>query len=46
MLRTIQIGSCISVQGLFVRELPDGTVVVRVDAATFAGKPVAPARQN
>ena len=40
MLRTITLGSAISVQGMFVRTLPDGRVVVQVDKNTFAGVPV------
>ena len=40
MLRTITIGSCVSVQGLFVRTLPDGKVVIRVDGKEIAGIPV------
>lgn len=40
MLRTIVLGSCVSVQGTFVRALPDGRIVVRVGAKTFAGRPV------
>lgn len=40
MLRTITIGSCISVQGIFVRNMPDGRVVVQVDDNVFAGTPV------
>ena len=40
MLKTIVIGSCVSVQGLFVRRLDNGKVVVRVGARDFAGLPV------
>lgn len=40
MLRTIILGSAISVQGIFVRALPDGRIVVKVDKETFAGIPV------
>ena len=40
MLRTITIGSYMSVQGYFVRTLPDGRVVVRVGDQTYAGRPV------
>lgn len=42
MLRTISIGSCISVQGLFVGQQADGRVIVRVDDKTFVGRPVVP----
>ncbi|WP_191286862.1 hypothetical protein [Aliiroseovarius zhejiangensis] len=40
MLRTIVLGSCVMVQGQFVRDLPDGRIVVRVDDRLFAGRPV------
>ncbi len=40
MLRTIQIGSYGLVQGLVVRNLDDGRVVIRVDDKTFEGVPV------
>ena len=40
MLRTITIGSAISVQGIFVRALPDGRIIVKVGEALFSGKPV------
>ena len=44
MLRTISIGSCVSVQGLLVGQQADGRIVVRVDEKTFVGFPVAQAR--
>ncbi|MFD1913577.1 hypothetical protein [Halodurantibacterium flavum] len=40
MIRTINIGSYISVQGMFLRQLPDGKVAVRVGDKTFVGTPV------
>ena len=40
MLRTITLGSCVSVQGQYVRDLPNGLVLVKVGGRTFAGKPV------
>ena len=40
MLRTIEISSCMQVQGLFVRQLDDGHIVVRVDGKTYQGRPV------
>ncbi|WP_176559269.1 hypothetical protein [Rubellimicrobium roseum] len=40
MLRTIQIGTCMSVQGLLVRQLDDGRVVIRVGSKTYKGYPV------
>jgi len=41
MLQTITIGSYISVQGLLVRHLPDGKMIVRVDDKQFVGTPIA-----
>ena len=46
MLRTISLGSCVSVQGLFVGHQSDGKIIVRVDEKTFVGFPVAQARQG
>lgn len=40
MIRTITVGSHISVQGVFERDGRDGTIVVRVGAQTYQGKPV------
>lgn len=40
MLQTIILGSCVSVQGLLEKKLPDGRVAVRVGALTYTGKPV------
>ncbi|WP_258953911.1 hypothetical protein [Cognatishimia activa] len=40
MLRTIMVGSCISVQGFFVRNLPNGLIAVRVGERVFQGRPV------
>lgn len=40
MLKTITVGSCISVQGTFVKTLSNGRVVVRVGERTFEGHPV------
>lgn len=40
MIRTIVIGSHISVQGLFVRALADGRIAVRDGDKTYIGKPV------
>ncbi len=44
MLRTIAVGSCVSIQGLVVGHLADGKVMVKVDEKTFVGYPVAPVR--
>ena len=40
MLRTIVLGSCVSVQGTFVRALANGKIVVRVEGRDYAGYPV------
>ena len=40
MHRTIMVGKYLSVQGTFVRQLPDGRVEVRVGDKVFAGKAV------
>ncbi len=40
MLQTILLGSCVYVQGTFVRKLDDGKVVVRVGDQLFKGLPV------
>lgn len=40
MLRTIILGSCVSVQGTFERKLDNGKILVRVGKLLFAGVPV------
>ena len=40
MIRTITIGSYISVQGIFERAMANGNIVVRVGSQTYEGKPV------
>lgn len=40
MLRTIVVGSCVSVQGTFESQLDNGKIVVRVGEGLFTGKPV------
>ncbi|WP_280633990.1 hypothetical protein [Paracoccus ravus] len=40
MIRTITIGSYISVQGVFERQVANGNIVVRVGTKTYEGKPV------
>jgi len=46
MLRTITLGSCVSVQGLQVGQLPNGNIIVRVDEKNYVGKPIMPARKS
>ncbi|EAU48112.1 MULTISPECIES: hypothetical protein [Salipiger] len=41
MLRTIILGSCVSVQGILEKSLPDGRIAVRVGNQVFTGNPVA-----
>lgn len=40
MLRTITLGSTISVQGKYVGDLPDGRIIVKVHDTTYTGVPV------
>ena len=40
MLRTITIGTAVSIQGMFVKALPDGKIVVSDGKTVYAGKPV------
>jgi hypothetical protein len=40
MFQTIQIASCVSVQGDFVEALGDGRVVIRVGATQYRGRPI------
>lgn len=44
MLRTIVVGTCVSVQGVMVGQLADGKIMVKVDGKTFVGTPVPVAR--
>jgi hypothetical protein len=40
MLRTITLGSCVSVQGIFERQLDNGKILVRVGERVFEGFPI------
>ncbi|MFV2001711.1 MAG: hypothetical protein ACC619_01875 [Paracoccaceae bacterium] len=40
MLKTILLGSCVYVQGTFVRTLKNGKIVVRVGDRIYEGVPV------
>lgn len=40
MLRTIQLGTCVSIQGVFVRMLGNGLMQVRIGDQLFVGRPV------
>jgi hypothetical protein len=46
MLRTITVGSCVSVQGLLVAQMADGKIAVKVDEKTFVGYPIASIRKS
>lgn len=46
MLKTILLGSCVYVQGTFVRMLPDGRMSVDLDGRIFSGAPVTAATLN
>ena len=40
MLRTITIGTCVSIQGVFERQAANGNIVVRVGARSYEGRAV------
>ncbi|WP_099045506.1 hypothetical protein [Pseudoponticoccus marisrubri] len=40
MLKTVLLGTCVSVQGFLEKKLPDGRIVVRVGDRMFTGRPV------
>jgi len=40
MFRTIQLGSTVSIQGIFVRLLGNGLMQVRVGSRIYTGRPV------
>lgn len=40
MLKTVTIGSCVSIQGIFVKALEDGRICIRVGEQLFKGRPV------
>jgi hypothetical protein len=40
MLTTITVGTCVSIQGILVKKLSNGRVVVRVGKQTYSGRPV------
>ena len=42
MLRTIVVGSCVSVQGTFEQQLENGKIVVRDGDRLYTGRPVTP----
>ena len=40
MLKTIMLGSCVFVQGVFVRALDNGRIIVRVGDRLYEGLPI------
>lgn len=40
MLKTVTIGSTVSIQGIFVKALDDGRICIRVGEQLFNGRPV------
>jgi len=40
MVKTITLGTCVSIQGIFVRKAANGRIVVRVADKTYVGTPV------
>jgi len=40
MLKTILLGSCVYVQGIFVQNVSNGKIMVRVGDRTYTGQPV------
>ena len=40
MIRTIIIGSCVSIQGIYVRTLTNGKIQVKVGPVAYKGYPV------
>ena len=42
MYQTIQVSSCVSVQGDLVEHLPNGDVIIRDGMHVYRGRPIAP----
>lgn len=40
MLRTVQLGSCVWIQGIFVQLLSNGLMQVRVGDRLYSGRPI------
>jgi hypothetical protein len=45
MYQTIQVSSCVSVQGELVEHLPNGDAIVRDGGHVYRGRPIAPIGQ-
>jgi hypothetical protein len=46
MLRTISIGSCVSIQGPLVEQLADGKIKIALGSKTYVGTAVAAQKQD
>ena len=46
MLRTISVGSCVSIQGVLIGQQPDGKIMIVVDEKTYVGKPISAPLRN
>ena len=46
MYQTIQVSSCVSVQGDFVELLPNGDMLIRDGMQLYRGRPIAPQRRR
>ena len=46
MLKTISIGSCVSIQGLLVGDAADGLIKIKVDDKIYVSRPVESKRKN
>jgi hypothetical protein len=42
MYQTVQVSSCVSVQGFLVEHLPNGDAIVSDGLKTYRGRPIAP----
>ncbi len=42
MYQTVQVSSCVSVQGFLVEHLPNGEAIVSDGLKTYRGRPIAP----
>ena len=42
MLQTISLGSCVQVQGTFIKECEDGRITVAVYSHKYTGYPIPP----
>jgi hypothetical protein len=45
MYQTVQVSTCVSAQGEFVENLPNGDAIVRDGGQVYRGRPIAPVGQ-